>query len=472
MSCLLPAGERVELSFNGPFVGGIRLNTRNMLSEEYLSKGYERAQDRVLRRLRRLSDSEWRTPSRPERSNDLVYDVDTYEGKTLLPPYFLAARSDSVGSLKQLLDENREAELEALGNRLASFSFEPPEVRFHDFGTGVLVIDAALTATSDLDAPQLREIVETASSRLATLVNPLVVRRRREFHEAVPNDELIWRRGVSAGRQAEQQLDDTPVQWLHRLYLLDCSDRESLDGVRNQCRSLVPKSRPEGVTDCAIAEETAVFPSIGSSAAVCVGDQCASAFRALKHVVELQNAYWAGAFTIDSQLFHHISELGRRNKGEAGVGELEAVYDDILEIHEQNTLFRSQLFNHVCHMSPQETLIWNELADAWQLTPLLDSVKEKLDTLRDLSERLIQQMSRQYDKKLNLLVLLFTLLSVATVLMDVIKFLQGEATAVNYVRAILFGVIIVVLVLVAHTSLNWTGARDQIESLVSGNEGR
>ena len=179
--------------FNGPMRSGIVLDSQGLLN-----RGYRQFQKELAEKLRELYVGSWEYPDFQGRKNKLAFDVDSFQGETIIPRY-LIARIFEGEELKGILSEFRlqadifPAEMqEDAGAPLADemieepeaepapefaddkrarrrpgkkrapavFSVEKVDIFLYDYGYASCIISGHITAHKDLTIQEYRSAVE------------------------------------------------------------------------------------------------------------------------------------------------------------------------------------------------------------------------------------------------------------------------------------------------------------------------
>lgn len=401
---LHPEGPQ-PFAFNGPFLSGIWLNTHGMLRD-----GYPDIQKKIGESLAAV-DPGWRAYPRNPRSSELVFDVDDYTGSPLLPHYFVEKAVSAGAALEpvQVTETVR-------------WVPESVRIRFCDFGVGIAAVHGTVSGNVNPGTREYRELMERIASGAVGPLDALVAVATGELERAVPPQYLQLGRDLEIDRGTPSRFKK--LLWTHRVFHVEC-DAFSAAHARSFC-ALLPGQAVGEVPDCSVTEDVAFFPGSGNSLVVYRKDGACTEpqRRVLTDMIELQNVYWTAAYRLNREAFNVITAVSTK-RVRAGLSELEEEGDRIIDLQERTTLFRAVIADLSANFSPQSHLLWDGIAAAWRTGPLIDGLREKLETLHEMQTRIVARIAERHSQRLNTLVFVFTLLSLTTLVTAVIDFTQG-----------------------------------------------
>ncbi|RMH86137.1 MAG: hypothetical protein D6681_16055 [Calditrichaeota bacterium] len=427
-----------------------------MNSKRVIHEGYLAAQQKVSQALNQTSPSScWSFPSDGSRDNQMIYDADTYQGAVWVPYYFVEWTKSEEALSEELLHLGYPNPFPIEASVPDSRRTLPGEmhlsrmmIRFHDFAIGMISVEAELFAQEKMSVKEWRLLGEAAGSRLPEFCNPLINAACTALRRVVPGT-LMWQEGF------QDEMDKTSLMWAHRIFVVECAEQSEFEEWTQLAHQLIPQHQPKPVENVSIHQNICFYPSIGNSAVVYLAgmEETRKQVASLPRVIELQNAYWAGADSINQKLFRQIVRFSIDKKD--SIGELQEQSENILEIVEQITIYNAVMKNHITQLAPQDIVIWESLAKAWRLNQLLESIDEKLSTFQQMNERVLSRLLNRQNSRLNTMVLVFTFVSLITVFFSIFDFTQGGLTVPNVIRSSLVLVLIILMVFMVRRSMQW-----------------
>ncbi len=360
----------------------------------------------------------WQVAGAARRASRLAFDVDTYEGDTVVPRTLarLVIGTDVAGTAPAVAWV-RSTLSAALGPRLA---FRSATVELTPFGIGSLRLDAVPTRPVSR-AEDARALAEATSSTLADALATVCADLARD---ALAHVEEDWYRSPTPGGQVGEAL------WVHRVLAVDARDD---DAATRWCRqlslhgALEPGSRrPDGAL---------VSPGIGTSVLV---DGSAGTLDDLAAVVALANGAWAAADRWSAELLKQATRVTAGRRG-AGLAELRAMTEVVAETTDAAAAFRAVLHDEVAALSPCGQDCWTQVIRAWRLDELLTEVDRRRAELKSAHRETVDLLQSQLGERLNTIVLALTVLSGLSVVAAMIDYaFGGPLTAVDGGRSTLF----------------------------------
>lgn len=416
MGVFLQAGGEMEMIFNGPMRSGIVLD-----SQALLNAGYRRFQKELAEKLKALYLGDWIWPGTQGLRRRLSFDVDDFQGETVIPRY-LISRAFEGEDLGSILDEFRlPREVEPLRDDRekkppeAVFTPLRMEIHIYDYGYASCVLRGRITARRDLSIEEYREAAERISSALpdftelfqstiakvAKVIPPEFV--TLSFHRGAAQPETAenaWPR-MSLGQRAGE------LFWVHRIFVVRCRDRAEYLRLRNTCRALAAAPGTELLEDKSLRADMTVYPGHGNSCVIGIAEETPEfAMMSLKSVIRAQNVFYAALQDLDRDLFHLNNEAARgralkdaaaierhmrfMSDGLARTGFIKSVYDD----------YDNQL-------DPQSIAIWDHLRMVWIMGDLFRALDQKTAMADKAYDRAAQRLIALQGHEISSLVAIF-----------------------------------------------------------------
>ena len=466
MTVFLAAQEKMEMYFNGPMRSGIVLD-----SQALLNRGYRQFQKELAAKLRELYVGSWEYPDFQGRRNKLAFDVDSFQGETIIPRY-LIARIFEGQELEDILGEFRlqaeisPAEMEedagapqpdeiiqepeaepapviADDKRArrrpdrkkdpAVFRVEKVDIFLYDYGYASCIISGHVKAQKDLTIQEYRSAVEHISSSLpdyAELFQSTIAKIAKvippelivvSFHDAQPEKGGFWPNTTLKKHMGE-------LFWVHRIFSVPCRDQVDFIRKKTECRALVYSARTDVMDDVSLRPDMAIFPGHGNSCVVYTTDATPDWNAArLRSVVRAKNVFYAAMEDLDRDLFYLNNEIGAKghmadmaflerqarfmSDGLTRVNFLKSVYDD----------YDNQL-------DPQSIEIWNMLRKVWIMDDMFRAIDQKVAMLDKAHERTVQSIATLQSKKIGALIIIFIMIALFAVIFGLLGVFSGSRT--------------------------------------------
>lgn len=391
-----------------PFYSGLDFNTQLLVSE-----GYEGFADRLVEELVASTALGWSSPAvgpRRHHESGLVFSPDDRQGDPLVPFWLLSCEDPGV------LVEFGEMSIGDAELRLAS-----SEMRLYEFGVGSLQLRATITVPWEMSTADQLRILETFDAPLAAAFFPIIQEYLVRIGAAL--DTLGFRKRFtlrSSGRSGLAPGRAYPVlQWWHRLLAVAAPGDES------ETFRQVPALQFSAVTDFCDEDGATCRLVPGHGSSVAIGPEIRAVPESIIRALSLLNSYWAGSAKYDAAVFAGISELQAvgRTQGLLGVNEKA---EEVVQLQEQVLLFRAMFDHQAHHLGPQEQQIWQAIADAWNLQPLVDGIKTNVSTLDSLFRHVAERVRSDQADRLNVVVTALTCASFLLVGADVFPAVVGE----------------------------------------------
>ena len=394
----------MEVIFNGPMRSGIVLD-----SQKLLNQGYSRFQRELVEKLMALYLGEWICPDFRARRNNMTFDVDSFQGETIIPRY-LICRSFTGEDLEGILDEfHLEAKVQPPRENpgkdtappLAYFVPDKMDIYLYDYGYASCVLRGRVTANIDLEIEEYRNVVESISSALPDYTE-LFHSTIAKVAKAIPPEfiTLTYHQGTQAGAGGDRPVWPNmslgqhigELFWVHRLFLVPCRDNAEYLRVRHTARILAYTPKADDLIDVSQRADMAVYPGNGNSCAVYIAeDTPEAAFMTLKAVIRAQNVFYAALQDLDRDLFY------LNNEGTAlhDTREMEALERHMRYMSE--TLSRTGFIKSVYddydnQLDPQSIAIWDHLRMVWIMGDMFRALDQKTAIADKAYDRAAQRL--------------------------------------------------------------------------------
>lgn len=430
MTVLMKKGEIQELILNGPVRMSFTVNSRRLLVD-----GYAPVQSQIASDLTTVTDGSWDYPSL-DGSQQMVINIDDKRGRTVVPKFFINRKLNSSELSAALQKYNLQTEIVAPPaqegqDSPATYYIRNIEIRLFDFGYGVVNITGQIKANRDLTGKE----VDDAGTRIGQEVhnfNPLFGDTFQAVLNIMPGkyveQDIARQAAFHATPEAlamRPRQENNKILWVHRVYMMKANTKEQYEILKETSKSLIPCANTDDVWDASLSEDMAVYPGVGNS--VCAYNTATVSehdAHLLPRVIAAQQMYFAKAEEYDYALFFFNNDLliSRETRTQA---ELEKLSDFVVEFQSRITLFKAVFEDYDNHLEPQSLKIWKMLFDSWDTLDRFRGVDNKLNALERIYDRVMQDIRNLQGKNLNMFVLLFTILSMLSVVVDTVDFTQG-----------------------------------------------
>ena len=439
--------EALRFSFNGPIRTNINLDTRLLLSDHALNVA-----DELKNSLIALHPN-WYFFSRPTGAFEI--NVDTRRERIVKPAFIAATRfsDDELEGFQNLIFATGVGQMGVLNQNLARI--ESVSLRFYHFGYASFWMEVSVPQCPDgVTLGLVREEVERLSREE-------VIRRFQE-----PFDERVdqFRRAVMGieGRSDFNFVkgfnETTPAavpRWVHRTYCLNFETRENLENAQQYIEDLIYTSSGSDLEDAFPRPDMSIYVASGNSAMLSVGTESIDAWRNLNEVVEFQNSYFAKADDLDEQLMRLINQISldkeRASGSRRAMKDIDAHAVEIVDSREEVLIFRNDVDDYEGHLDPDARKIWSGLWSQWETGKKFDHIEKQVDIMGGLYDRIVTLLNQNQTNRLNSLVLVFTLLSGVSVVVDTCSFTQQtplSPTSFAFSNTVLVLIMIALLALV------------------------
>lgn len=480
MTVFLAAQEKMEMHFNGPMRSGIVLDSQGLLNA-----GYRKFQAQLAEMLRERYVGRWETPDFRGRKNNMSFDVDSFQGETIIPR-FLINRIFEGEDMQNILSEfhlpseltppelketpgapqeNEKAEdyrpdpefetsIPAHDKRSrgprpekkrvdASFAIERMDVVLYDYGYASCIVSGHVTAHKDLTIQEYRSTVEQISSALSdytelfqsTIAKIAKVIPKQfvvmSFHEGDVQDEEHWPHTTLRRHIGE-------LFWVHRLFAVPCKHQVDLIRMKTEARALVYSSRTDVMEDMSLRPDMAVFPGHGNSCVVYT-EGVTPAWNAarLRATVRAKNVFYAALEDLDRDLFYLNNEIGQLS-GAEDTRQLEQYARYMSDCLVRVNFLKSVYDDYDNQLDPQSIEIWNLLRKAWIMDDMFRAIDQKVTMLDKAHSRTVQRIAALQSKKLGALIVAFIGIALSAIVMGVLGvFSHGFAPEMQLWQVIL-----------------------------------
>ena len=123
----------------------------------------------------------------------------------------------------------------------------------------------------------------------------------------------------------------------------------------------------------------------------------------------------------------------------------------IVDFQSQISFFRAVYDDYDNYLDPQSLKIWHEVEECWQTRDRLEGLDTKMLQTEKIYDRIMRDLGNLHNKRLTMFVLIFTVLSMLSVIVDTVDFTQGgELSPPSMLRLALLGMMALTVVLLAH----------------------
>ncbi|MEZ0226958.1 MAG: hypothetical protein ACAH83_20570 [Alphaproteobacteria bacterium] len=473
MTVFLAAQEKMEMFFNGPMRSGIVLDSQGLLN-----RGYRTFQKELAETLRQLYVGEWEYPDFQGRKNKLAFDVDSFQGETIIPRYLIsrffegrdleeiltefhlpvdiypaepgeedagAPQPDEMIEEPEPTEEEREPTrfvtqekrtMYRPGRKKASavFRIEKLDIFLYDYGYASCIISGYVTANKDLTIQEYRSAVEHISSampdytelfqstiaKVAKAIPPefVVV----SYHDKQPEDSALWPNTTLKKHMGE-------LFWVHRIFSVPCRAQVDFIRAKTECRALVYSARTDVMDDISLRPDMAVFPGHGNSCVVYTKDATPEWNRArLRSVVRAKNVFYAALEDVDRDLFYLNNEIGARGHSD-DMAYLERQVEYMSDCLSRVNFLKSIYDDYDNQLDPQSIEIWNVLRKVWIMDDMFRAIDQKVTMLDKAHARTVQRLAALQSKKIGALIIIFIMVALFAVIFGLLGVFSGGRTA-------------------------------------------
>ncbi len=463
MTVFLAAQEKMEMYFNGPMRSGIVLD-----SQALLNRGYRQFQKELAEKLRELYVGAWEYPNFQGRSNKLAFDVDNFQGETIIPRYLIAryfegqelgdilsefrlpadihpaeTQEDAGAPLPDEMIEEPKAEPAPMveddkrsrrrperKTSAASFRIEKMDVFLYDYGYASCIISGQVTAHKDLTIQEYRSAVEHISSALpdyTELFQSTIAKIAKvipselvvvSFHEGQPEAGGFWPHTTLKKHMGE-------LFWVHRIFSVPCKDQVEFIRKKTECRALVYSARTDVMDDVSLRSDMAVFPGHGNSCVVYTKDATPDWNAArLRSVVRAKNVFYAAMEDLDRDLFYLNNEVGGKGHS-SDMDFLDRQAQYMSDCLTRVNFLKSVYDDYDNQLDPQSIEIWNTLRRVWIMDDMFRAIDQKVTMLDKAHGRTVQRIATLQSKRIGALIIVFILVALFAVIFGLLGVFSG-----------------------------------------------
>lgn len=465
-----PAREPARVAFTGPVQTSLSINSRLLVERDL-----DAVQRRIVERLHKAGGPEGGAWHAPESSaaGRMERDIDNRRGRTVLP-YYVVAWHVAGEAVRRHLDPAQaylyaDDTARAADTPMAAFRPRALAVRINHFGFGSVTLDGAVVPDDDLDAAALRGCVEQFSSALShddAFNNALgsVVRAVRGVLDAMSRedggDEGWLVAGDAVFRDPAQEAErDVELFWFHRVFGLKWTDDRPEAELCADARELVFQGRAPQIAERSMRGGIDYLIGEGNSVAIYPAglddgeDRAVPCMDLLVDLIRMHNVYYAAATRLDKRLFQ-IGNGIILNSDRKDMGSLEDNADTIVDYYERASFFEAVYRDYEDHLDTDSHALWDCIAAAWATRDKFDAIERKLAYLEKIYDRAMQSITHLQNQRLNIIVLVFTFLSLGSVAVDLASYVHSEVTAPEewnwantfVISRILLGLITIILI--------------------------
>lgn len=429
----------LHLTLSGPFLTTKVLDpqrlggTNGNISQ--LRASYGQIQSRLSKHLSDV-DVGWNIfESAVEADTD--YDGRSYSGSAIFPEFLAqctlsgADLTDAVMQWKTDPHTDKFTEDTVCGVQVQSgtITFTACRVSIQDFGAGIVEIDLKWVGLGDEVISEVRAQMEALTTSFASLSSILAGYKLKQFLDCLEKFSNIGRvfTTMSSGASDQYSASKPKILWIHRLYAVTSQNWNGSEAAL--ANEMLARHHVEACENVSINQSVSLYPSIGGSLAFQkephVGNYLAFA-EPLRSAISLQNAYNAGIWMFDDILFGRTVELMQeQDQIVTDNVKLESVMDhahSILRLSSYISTFLSVLHNRISRSSPQQLILTESIYHAWRMQLQRNALEKKLEVLQDMYQVTLKLLADSEARRLNRLVLGFTLLSVVTAFIALVDF--------------------------------------------------
>jgi len=426
-------GQELEVAIIGAFLTGEPVEAR--ISE------YSHFQRDLGEALRELPDQGWEYVK--------WRGIATYAsggGYASMVPLVLVRRGgpDFLARARNLFNQRPEPERRWLDEVMRRWSWRPRSMRVEVYDLGMAVITATYavrlpsgvelaTATQVIDAVvRLKPDPETqirspVAATLQALADETVIQFTRAVHDHASSvRKEPWLTPFLNALSPRTADDEAHVErwgrllWLHPVFVVPDSVATSPATQRGEtARPLTPTFHRS-----ADLPDGTFLPGIGVS--LIVAGPTAGGVEMAMRLTKLHWAYLAHYLEIDRGLLATLDD-NRWHEPES-LEALEVDAERTFGMYMRFMQARARLDSHLASLGGDELAIWNVIADVQKFDALVDGVDRKIDVLRAVAERRVQQAAANRARRTSKVLGALTALTVITVAVAVIAYLVGTRT--------------------------------------------
>ncbi|MDE1152900.1 MAG: hypothetical protein PW788_10225 [Micavibrio sp.] len=437
MTVFLAAFDEMEMFFNGPMRSGIVLD-----SQALLNAGYRNFQEKLAQTLTSHYMGTWECPQFLARRNKMAFDVDNFQGETIIPRY-LISRSFSGENLAEILEEFRlPPEVRPLRGMHASthteefteeadsmpfpakFRLEKLDIYLYDYGYASCLIRGKVVALRDMTLEEYRAAVEYISSSLpdyTELFQSTIAKVAKvippeyiilSFHGNQPLRSALW-----PNTSLRQHIGE--LFWVHRIFSIRCKTDEEFESQKETCRALAYSARNDTLTDIAMTPGLAIYPGNGNSCVVYKEDTPDWNVARLRSVIRAKNVFYAALQDVDRDLFYLNNELSLR-RDNRDMASIERQMQYTADCLARTGFIKSVYDDYDNQLDPQSIGIWDHLRVTWIMGDMFRAIDQKTAMLDKVYDRLAQRLQSLQSRRISQLIVAFIAIALVTMVLDLV----------------------------------------------------
>lgn len=246
--------------------------------------------------------------------------------------------------------------------------------------------------------------------------------------------------GFSAGAGSHPRLAvagrrESGIQWVQHLVIA-----QALDAVDAHSLSLVADAATGGGVHlrCGVDKGQAAA-RLGIEACVATNPQTTDLSDSLTRVIATQTTVWAAAIDLDQKLLGELKQATTRGV-RLPLSDLEGRAMASMQVFERVQRFRASVSTIGAHLGTLDKNVWQAVNEEWRLSEQLDSLDAKMDAVEHVHRYLIDTLTTRQGRTLNQVVLLITLLSLASFLPAMWDFTHKTFDALSWLSLAVVGI--------------------------------
>ncbi len=435
MTVFLAAQDEIEIFFNGPMRSGIVLD-----SQALLNKGYRAFQEKLAETLTDHYMGTWECPQFHGRRNKMAFDVDNFQGETIIPRY-LISRTFTGEALAEILEEFRlPAEIRPMRGTHAALHQEevaeeadkapfPAKLRIdkldiylYDYGYASCLIRGTVVALRDMTVSDYRSAVEHISSSLpdyAELFQSTIAKVAKvippEFvimsvHGNQPLRNVLW-----PNTSIRQHIGE--LFWVHRIFSLRARNEDEFLRMEAASRDIVYSQRSDDNNSISLLKGLAIHPGNGNSCVVYMKDTPDWNVARLRSVIRAKNVFYAALQDVDRDLFYLNNELSLRSDAR-DMASIERQMQFTADCLARTGFVKSVYDDYDNQLDPQSIAIWDNLRQTWLMGDIFRAIDQKTATLDKVYDRMAQRLQSLQSRKITSLMIFFIAIALMTMVLD------------------------------------------------------
>ncbi|HYD18516.1 MAG TPA: hypothetical protein VEF76_08565 [Patescibacteria group bacterium] len=417
MSVFLSGGDEMEMYYSGPMRSGIVLD-----SQALLKAGYRDFQLTLAKTLDDLYLGLWECPANHARRSHLAFDVDNFQGETIIPRY-LIARSFEDDDLDEILAEfHLPAEITPPHDKAhpvagATFRIDKIAIFIYDYGYASCQLRGHVVAARDLTLAEYRAAAERISSALPDF-SELFQSTMVKVAKTVPDQYLLKNYHLPAdpgdgswqATVLRQHIGE--LFWVHRVFSIPCRTPEEFAARKESCRVLAYGARSAEVKDGSSHPGIAFYPGFGNSCVVYMANLPENETARLRSLVRAKNVFYAALQDADRDLFYLGNENALRRVETAET--LERELNDMAEALARTGFLKSVYDDYDNQLDPQSIALWDQLRMTWIMGDLFRALDQKAARMEKACDRTAHRLAALQSRRTGNLIAVFTALSLVS----------------------------------------------------------